>query len=225
DEQSALSPVSLYGQAKIGSEQILAGLNGPEFHPVILRLATAYGASPRPRFDLVVNLLTAKAVCDGEITIFGGDQWRPFIHVADVARAIVLCLEAPLVSVKARVFNVGADEQNYTINQVGEMVQRMIPQARLVNQRDNKDRRDYRVLFSRIRRDLGFKPHYTPEDGVREIEALLKNGEIRDYHDRRYSNYMTLSDPSNHLSVRSRRIIELYSPSPPREMAEPRARG
>ena len=220
DERSVLRPVSLYARAKIGSEQTLLGLNGPDFHPVILRFATVYGLSPRPRFDLVVNLLAAKAARDGEITIFGGEQWRPFVHVADVARAIVLCLEAPLINVKARAFNVGSDEQNHTINQVGELVQRMIPEARLLNQGDGKDKRDYHVSFARIRRELGFKPRYTMEDGVNEIATAVTNGVVKDYHDRRFSNYKTLSDPSNHLSIRSRHIIELYEPD--LQAAEPK---
>src|SRR5439155_1142885 len=86
----------------------------------------------RAMFDLVVNLLTAKAVRDGEITIFGGDQWRPFVHVADIAQAIIRSLEAPLANVKGAIFNVGSDEQNYTITRVGELVQQVIPQSRLV---------------------------------------------------------------------------------------------
>jgi nucleoside-diphosphate-sugar epimerase len=215
DERSTLNPVSLYAQAKIGSEHTLLELNGPDFHPAILRFATVYGLSPRPRFDLVVNLLAAKAVCDGEITIFGGEQWRPFVHVADVAQAITLCLTAPLVNVKARVFNVGADEQNYTISQVGQLVQRVVPEAKLINQGDGQDQRSYHVSFARIRHELGFKPRFTVEDGIQEIVTELRTGHIKDYGERRFSNYKTLSDPSNHLGIRSRRIIELYAPTLP----------
>ena len=214
DERSKVNPVSLYARTKLSCERALLALNGGDFHPVILRLSTVYGLSPRLRFDLVINLLTAKAVCDREITLFGGSQWRPFVHVADVAQAIIRSLEAPLSSVKAGIFNVGADEQNYTITQVGELIQRMIPQARLVNRGDDNDRRDYHVSFIRIRRELGFEPHYTVEDGVREIEAVLQNGRIGDYRDKTYSNYKTLSDPSNHLSIRSRHINRLYAPTP-----------
>lgn len=212
DERSALNPVSLYAWAKAACERVLLALNGPDFHPVILRLATVYGLSPRLRFDLVVNLLTAKAVADGEITIFGGDQWRPFVHVADVAQAIIRGLEAPLSNVKGGIFNVGSDEQNYTIAQVGELIQRIIPRARLVNQGGDADRRDYCVSFTKIRRELGFQPHYTVEDGVREIAAALQAGRVRNYQDKCYSNYKMLSNPSNHLSIRARHINELYAP-------------
>jgi nucleoside-diphosphate-sugar epimerase len=211
DERSGLNPVSLYARSKIASEQALLALNGPDFHPVILRLATVYGLSPRPRFDLVVNVLTAKAVREGEITIFGGDQWRPFVHVADVARAIVCCLEAPLTSVKKQVFNVGSDEQNYTIGQVGDLIHGLIPEARLLNKGNDVDKRDYHVSFAKIHNALGFGPQYTMVEGVREIEAVLREGRIDDYRDKRYSNYQTLSDPENHLSIRSRNISDLYA--------------
>ncbi len=215
DERSELNPLSLYAWAKIACERVLLALNGPDFHPVILRLATVYGLSYRPRFDLVVNLLTAKAARDGEITIFGGDQWRPFVHVADVAQAIIRGLEAPLANVKGGIFNVGSDEQNYTITQVGELVQRVIPQARLVTQPGDTDRRDYRVSFAKIHRELGFTPEYGVEDGVRELAAALRTGRIGNYQDKRHSNYKMLSDPSSHLSIRSRHINELYAPPLP----------
>jgi len=214
DERSALNPVSLYARAKIGAEQILRGLNDSEFHPVILRFATVYGLSPRPRFDVVVNLLTAKAVCQGEITIFGGDQWRPFVHVMDAAQAIVLSLEAPLVSVKAGSFNVGSDEQNYTIAQIGELIHRVIPDTKVVNRGDDTDQRNYHVSFARIRRELGFKAQFTVEDGVKEIEAAVRKGEIKNYQDFAHNNYQTLSDAGNLLSARSRHISNLYEVPP-----------
>lgn len=215
DERSELSPVSLYARAKIGCERTLLALNGVDFHPVILRLGTVYGLSPRPRFDLVINLLTAKAVCDGEITIFGGSQWRPFVHVEDVAQAIMRSLEAPISSVKGGIFNVGSDKQNYTISQVGELIQRLVPQARLLNQGNDTDRRDYRVSFVKIRRELGFEPHHMVEDGVREIAAALRARKIGNYLDRCYNNYQTLSDPTNYLTIRSRHINGVYAPSVP----------
>ncbi len=212
NEQSVLRPVSLYARTKIGAESALMALNGPDFHPVVLRFSAVYGLSHRPRFDLVINILTAKAVSDGAITIFGGDQWRPFVHVADVARAIVLCLEAPLESVQGQVFNVGSDQQNYTIDQVGELIHRLIPEAELVYQGGDTDKRDYHVSFAKIRRALGFEPQYTVQDGVREIEAALRDGRIKDYRNKLYSNYKTLSDPGNQIAIRARHITGLYAP-------------
>jgi nucleoside-diphosphate-sugar epimerase len=211
NERSALRPVSLYARAKIGAEEALLGLNDPDFRPVILRFATVYGLSPRPRFDLVINLLVAKAVREGVITVYGGNQWRPFVHVEDVGQAIIKCLEAPLASVKGRVFNVGSDEQNHTIAKVGELIQALIPEAQLVSQGQLEDRRDYHVSFARIRNELGFVAEYTLEEGVREIEAALRDGRLGDYRQRRYSNYQTLSDPDDSLGIRLRHINKLYA--------------
>lgn len=215
NEKSGLKPVSLYARAKIASEKALLALKEPNFHPVILRFATVFGLSHRPRFDLVINLLTAKAVKEGQITIFGGDQWRPFVHVADVARAIVKCIEAPLESIDRQIMNVGSDEQNYTIAQIGDLIQRLIPTARLVTREVDGDKRDYHVSFEKIRRQLNFTPRYTVEDGIREIEAALMEGRIIDYQDMRYSNYRTLSDADNQQKIRSTHIPEFYAPSSP----------
>jgi nucleoside-diphosphate-sugar epimerase len=211
NEHSMLNPVSLYARTKIGAEKALLALNDETFHPVILRFATVYGLSPRPRFDLVVNLLAAKAVRDGAITIFGGDQWRPFVHVGDVARAIVRVLEAPVASVKGQVFNVGSDEQNYTIDQIGELVHGLVPEAQLLRQENGADRRNYHVSFGKIRDELGFQPAFTVEDGIGEIVTALREGRIADWQAHPFSNYKTLSDPEVQPQVRARHINELYA--------------
>ncbi len=192
NEQSALAPLSTYAKTKIDAEKILLRLRDATFAPVILRLATVYGLSYRPRFDLVVNLLAAKATRDRQITIFGGDQWRPFIHVQDVARAMIKVLEAPDVVVSGQTFNVGSDEQNYTISQVGQIIKRLIPEADLIESGGDTDQRNYRVSFAKIRHTLNFGPTTSIEDGVREIQAALKQGQITDYQDEFYSNYKSL---------------------------------
>src|ERR1700746_3674251 len=112
DEFSAPSPISTYAQTKVDSEKLLLEVASPDFHPTILRLGTLFGLSPRPRFDLVVNLLTARAATMGTITIFNEGQWRPFLHVEDAARAFVMALMAPTQTVSGQVFNVG----DYTLN-------------------------------------------------------------------------------------------------------------
>ena len=192
-ERSALNPVSLYARTKIDSERILLKMADDTFAPTILRFATIYGLSPRPRFDLVVNILTAKAVREGEITIFGGDQWRPFVHVADAARSVVLALKAPIDHVGGEIFNVGSDDQNYTINQIGDLIQTLIPESRVIQQGSDVDRRNYRVSFEKISRILRFQPAWTIEQGVREIQTALENGAIADYYDPYFNNYKYLS--------------------------------
>lgn len=211
DERSVLNPVSLYARAKIGCEKILLGMNRDDFNPIILRLATVFGLSYRPRFDLVVNLLTAKAVQDGQITVFGGNQWRPFVHVADVARAMIRCLQMPLASVKGEVFNVGSNQQNFTIGQIGELVQTCVPQARLVNQGGADDNRNYRVSFDKIHNVMNFACQYPLEAGIREIAAALRQGTIDDYQSVRYSNQKTLSDPAGQMLLKAHPISELYA--------------
>src|SRR4029079_6285270 len=126
DERSALNPVSIYARSKIASERVLMSMASCVFAPTLLRFGTIYGLSGRTRFDLVINLLTAKAMVEGKITVFGGDQWRPFVHVDDAALAVLMALEAPLSLVGNEVFNVGCDEQNYTIQQVGEMIKQLV---------------------------------------------------------------------------------------------------
>jgi nucleoside-diphosphate-sugar epimerase len=214
DECSELNPVSLYAKAKIGSEQALLGLNGSDFHPVILRFATVFGLSPRPRFDLVVNLLTAKAVLNRAITVFGGDQWRPFVHVADVAGGIINCLEAPLFNVKGQIFNLGSDENNYTIDDLGDQIQKLIPEANVIKESNDADKRDYRVSFRKIRRELGFEPRYSLEDGILEIQAAIEAGAITDIGHSKYNNYRTLVESRNRIKVRGQRITPLYAPEP-----------
>lgn len=202
DERSALNPVSLYARTKIDSEQVLLGMADHAFAPTILRFSTIYGLSPRPRFDLVVNLLTAKAVREGKITVFGGDQWRPFVHVDDAAQAVILALQAPIATVKAEVFNVGSDAQNYTINQIGELIHRLIPSAQLIQQGSDVDKRNYRVSFAKIARVLRFAPQHTVEDGVREIQAALEAGEIEDYYDQAFNNHKFLTSQEHSALIR-----------------------
>src|SRR6266852_5500796 len=149
-EESPLNPMSLYAVTKLASERVLMELATEAFSPTSLRFSTIYGISGRTRFDLVVNLLTAKAVIDGEITIQGGDQWRPFLHVDDAAHALLQTLESPLAQIHRQVFNVGSEEQNCTIQQIGELIHELVPTAKLTNLEANGDQRNYRADFKKI---------------------------------------------------------------------------
>jgi len=187
DECSAVEPVSLYGETKVSSEQALIESANANFHPVIMRFATVFGLSNRPRFDLVVNLLSARAKQDGRITIFNGQQWRPFVHVKDLAQAIILLLNAPLSAVSREIFNVGDNRLNHTLNEVAEVIQCVFPGTR-VEHGENSDRRNYRVNFDKIRERVGFRCQYMLEDGVREIKAAFDSSQIDNYRDIRFSN-------------------------------------
>ena len=187
NEDSALNPVSLYAEAKVLAEEAVALAATDGLETVTLRLATVYGLSPRPRFDLVVNLFAARGAADRRIDIHGGGQWRPFIHVSDVADAIAISLAADASKVAGRTFNVGADDQNRTIGQVAELVMQHVPEAEM-HVEPIDDHRNYRVSFERIRRALGFRPSRTMDDGIAEIRWAVEMGIIGDYRDARYSN-------------------------------------
>ena len=187
DERSEVNPISLYAQTKVDSERALLGAQSEDFHPTILRFATVFGLGYRPRFDLVVNLLTARAQQDGKITIFNGEQWRPFIHVRDVVEAIVAAMEAPVRLVSGEVFNVGDSHLNHTLQQVAEIIEREFP-GTAVEHIANSDRRNYRVNFDKIRNRLGFKARYTVQYGVEDLKSAFVKHVIRDYKDLRYHN-------------------------------------
>ncbi len=195
NERFALNPVSLYAKSKIASENVLLTMRDASFEPVILRFGTIYGLSGRTRFDLVVNLLAAKALVDKVITVFGKDQWRPFLHVHDAGRSVMAALESRSENVAPVIFDVGCDEQNRTLGQVGELIQRMVPGAALHCTEENVDRRNYRVEFRRIRENLNFTPVWTLESGVQQVLDAISAGKVKNYQDPKYSNVKFLSDP------------------------------
>lgn len=183
-EDSALRPVSLYAQSKIKCEnKIIEAMDG-NFYPTILRMATLYGYSPNMRFDLVVNLLIAKAFFDKKITIFGGDQWRPFLHLEDAAEAYIRCLEAPIEKVSGRIFNLASE--NYKINDIGDMIKSVFPEADLDISDKVSDRRNYRVSSDKIFDAIEFKAKNKISNGITEIKKVMEDSVINDYKDPRY---------------------------------------
>ena len=202
DEQSAFNPQSLYARTKVASEAVLAPLNDSDFAVTCLRFATVYGISGRARFDLVVNLLCAKAVRDGVITVFGPDQWRPFVHVEDVARAIETVLEAPSDAVAGEAFNVGSDAQNYTLGKAAKLIKRQVPDAEITLDENFTDTRNYHVSFAKIRTQLGFEPTWTLERGISQVIAVVRSNQVGHYSLPTYSNVLRLKecDPKSFAS-------------------------
>jgi nucleoside-diphosphate-sugar epimerase len=188
DEGSGLNPVSLYATTKIDAENLLLGLRDIHFHPTILRIGTAFGWSFRPRFDLVVNLLTAKAHFENKAGIYNGEQWRPFVHIVDIARAFQSTLEAPLRTVSGEVFNVGDNRMNHRLNDVGEALCKIRPEVEVVHEQ-RPDARNYRVRFDKIRQTLGFQSKITLTDGMREIERMLTAGKVGAWQQPIYHNH------------------------------------
>ena len=188
DEESPGNPISLYASTKLDSERVILNAASSDFHPTILRLATAFGSSYRLRFDLVVNLLSMKALTEKRITIFGGSQWRPFIHVHDIARCFILCMESPFEKVSRQVFNAGSDTMNFTIAQLAAIICTSIPGVK-IEQVSNGDKRNYCVSFTKVRERLGFTCEKRIEDSVLEFKQLYEANQIGDYRDRGYSNH------------------------------------
>jgi nucleoside-diphosphate-sugar epimerase len=205
-ETSEVKPISLYAQTKVQSERALLESASELFHPIILRLATVFGHSYRPRFDLVVNLLTAKAHQEGLITIFNGEQWRPFIHVRDVADGFLTVLETPVSVVGGQIFNLGDSRMNYTLHQVAEKIRAIFPKTR-VECVDNSDRRNYRVSFDKIWRLTGFQSSWRLEDGVRELRDAFEQRLVEDYKLAHYNNQCFLQTSP---SCRNRNEVDSY---------------
>jgi nucleoside-diphosphate-sugar epimerase len=191
DETSPTRAISLYAQTKLESENELLSVLRDDFFVTVLRFATVFGHSPRPRFDLVANLFAAQAYFDGRITVDGGAQVRPFIHAHDVARAVTRVLQAAPERVQGQIFNVGDERMNATIGEVAELARKVASAERPVEievRGDVEDRRNYRVAFRKIREVLGFEASRTLEDGVRELVEEFRRGRYADYRHPRYSN-------------------------------------
>jgi len=186
NEGSYKNPVSNYAESRIVSEQIiLSEVKGVV--PTILRLATVFGYSKRMRFDLAVNIMTLNALTKGKVQVLGGNQYRPFVHCQDVAAAFKLALEAEAGAVEREAFNVGSNELNYRIADLGTEVADTLG-ADIVKIEEREDDRNYKVDFSKISWILGFKTErYVPES-VLDIKKAFEAGEFEDWGDDKYYN-------------------------------------
>ena len=192
NENSRLNPISLYAKSKLYAERELLRNANDHFHPVILRFGTVYGLSLRMRFDLVVNIMTAHAFTKKKITVDGGEQWRPLLHVDDAARACIAMIRAPLEKVKGEIFNVGATKDNFTIASIAKLIAGKFKGVKIEWLNNVKDRRDYRVNFNKIQKHVGFKTAHTVSGGVKEIADAMSMGKFKDCMDKKYNNYLTL---------------------------------
>lgn len=172
-EDSKLGPVTLYAHTKMLSENYFLQ---KDIDGIVLRFATVYGYSAKPRFDLVVNTMIGASYFHKKIIVNGGDQWRPVVHVKDVAQAIYKSIHA--VGPKHRVYNVGSNKQNYKIIDIARLIAKELDNREVIHKKDSVDGRSYKVDFTRIQKDLGFTTKYTIADTVKEFYKAFEKGEI-----------------------------------------------
>jgi nucleoside-diphosphate-sugar epimerase len=188
-ETSELRPVSLYAELKVKFEKfLLEERRDSNICSTALRFSTVYGFSPRIRFDLTVNEFTRNATIHGEQEIWGAQFWRPYCHVEDLARSVVLVLESPEEKVRANVYNVGTTEENYNKGMIINEVCKVVPDVKVNYIEMNEDPRDYRVNFDKIKNELGYTITKTVPDGVKEIYTLLKTGIVTDAFSQKFRN-------------------------------------
>jgi nucleoside-diphosphate-sugar epimerase len=199
DESAAFNPITAYGRSKVLVEQDVAKLADASFSPVYLRNATAYGASPRLRADIVVNNFTGVAFTTREVVIQSdGTPWRPLVHIRDISQAFLAVLEAPRDAIHNQAFNVGSSEENYQIRDVANIVQEIVPGCTVKYlEGGGPDPRCYRVSCEKLRAHLpGFKTEWTVRRGVEELyDSAVKTGLTASM----FENYVRLKQIERHL--------------------------
>ena len=177
NEESELNPVTAYGESKVLSERDIIRLADKNFTPVFMRPATAYGVSPRLRFDIVLNNLVAWAFTSGKILLKSdGTPWRPIAHIEDISRAFIAALEAPQDAVYGQAFNVGRNDQNYRISEIAQIVKETVPGCEVAFMDGaGPDKRNYRADFSKIARVLpAFQPQWDARKGAKQLYEAYK---------------------------------------------------
>ena len=187
DELSSLNPVSLYARTKIASEDSILDMANSNFAPTILRMSTLYGYSRRMRFDLVVNTMTMKAFTDKKIQVFGGEQWRPLLHVDDAAEVYLKCIDESLDKVGNQVFNVGSELQNYQIKDIAKIIGNSLKGISIETLKADTDNRNYRVSFQKVKEVLNFIPKNNIAQSSKLIfnsldKKVIKNPEAKIYY-------------------------------------------
>lgn len=177
NEESAFNPVTPYGESKVAVEKEVSQLADDNFSPTFLRNATAYGVSPRLRFDLVLNNLVAWAFTTGRVYIKSdGTPWRPIVHIEDISRAFIAVMNAPRETIHNEAFNVGRNEDNYRIRELADIVEEVVPGCKIEYAEDGgPDKRCYRVDCSKILRVVPeFEPQWNARRGAEELYAAYQ---------------------------------------------------
>jgi nucleoside-diphosphate-sugar epimerase len=181
-EEAEFNPVTPYGESKVFVEREVAQLADDNFSPVFLRNATAYGVSPRLRFDIVLNNLVAWAYSTGKVLIKSdGTPWRPIIHIEDISRAFIAALNAPREVIHNQAFNVGRNDQNYRIREIADIVKETVPGCEIEYAQDaGPDKRSYRVDFTKIAEKLpAFQPQWDARKGAQELYEAYRKVDLK----------------------------------------------
>ncbi len=176
DEEFELNPLSLYAKSKVKAEEyILSLIDKTDMNPTILRFATAFGLSPRMRFDLTISEFTRELAIGNELVVYDADTWRPYCHVQDFSMLIKLVLESPKDQISWQVFNAGGDNNNATKKMIANLILKKIPEGKIKYQEFGSDPRNYRVSFNKVKTVLGFKPKYNIQNGIDELVEAIDN--------------------------------------------------
>lgn len=181
DEDFALNPLSLYAKAKVSNEKYLLNKKGSvDYTGVVLRFATAFGLSPRMRFDLSISEFTGDIFFGKELLVYDEHTWRPYCHVRDFARLLEIVIKAEKSKVNFEVFNAGGDINNFTKKMVIDEILKHIPDGKIKYGEKGSDPRNYKVSFAKIKNVLNFEPQFTVQDGVKELIDAMKIGLYKD---------------------------------------------
>lgn len=190
-EESELHPQSLYGETKIAAEEYLRSQAADaRCTPLIFRLSTAYGPSPRMRFDLIINQFVLEAFSKGELLVYQQNYSRSFVHIFDILDGFLMGLESPREEIRGEIFNLGSEEGNYTKNEIVRLICGALPDT-IVRYDDisfSGDMRDVQVSFSKIQDNLNFRTKRRVVDGIEDILKILRSGVIEDPFSDRYRN-------------------------------------
>ncbi len=187
-EKSKVKPISLYAELKIKCERFILLNNKLDYSRTILRLATVFGYSFRQRFDLVVNLFTLFSFLNKKILVFGGEQYRPNVHVYDVAMSIYKCILSDKTKINGQIFNVGSNKLNHKIKEIAKIVSKNNKLSKIEIKKTLVDKRNYHIDFSKIKKILNFKVKYNIFSGSRDLYLKFKANKILSKNLMRYSN-------------------------------------